>query len=42
MKATPLGKPGTPEEIARAIRFILETPFMTGESLDINGGMNMR
>jgi 3-oxoacyl-[acyl-carrier protein] reductase len=42
MKATPLGKPGYPDEIARAIRFILETPFMTGESLDINGGMNMR
>lgn len=42
MKATPVGKPGYPEEIARAIQFILETPFMTGESLDINGGMNMR
>jgi 3-oxoacyl-[acyl-carrier protein] reductase len=42
MKATPLGKAGYPEEIARAIKFILETPFMTGESIDINGGMNMR
>jgi 3-oxoacyl-[acyl-carrier protein] reductase len=42
MKATPLGYPGQPEEIARAVRFILETPFMTGETIDINGGMNMR
>lgn len=42
MKATPLGYPGQPEEIARAIRFIIETPFITGETIDINGGMNMR
>lgn len=42
MKATPLGYPGQPEEIARAIRFLIETPFITGESIDINGGMNMR
>ncbi len=42
MKATPLGYPGQPEEIARAVRFILETPFMTGETIDINGGLNMR
>ena len=42
MKATPVGYAGQPEEIARAVRFILETPFMTGETIDINGGMNMR
>lgn len=42
MNATPLGYAGTAEEIAGAVRFILETPFLTGESLDINGGMNMR
>ena len=42
MNAIPLEKAGEPEEIARAIRFILETPFLTGESIDINGGMNMR
>ncbi len=42
MKSTPVGYAGQPEEIARAIRFILETPFMTGETIDINGGMNMR
>jgi 3-oxoacyl-[acyl-carrier protein] reductase len=38
----PLGYTGEPEEIAGAIRFILETPFMTGETIDINGGMHMR
>ncbi len=42
MKATPVGHAGQPEEIARAVRFLLETPFMTGETIDINGGMNMR
>lgn len=42
MKATPVGYAGQPEEIARAVRFIIETPFMTGETIDINGGMNMR
>jgi len=42
IKATPLGKPGYPEDIARTIQFIIDTPFITGESLDINGGMNMR
>ncbi|MFW5711085.1 MAG: SDR family NAD(P)-dependent oxidoreductase [bacterium] len=42
MKSTPVGYAGQPEEIARAVRFILETPFMTGETIDINGGMNMR
>lgn len=42
LKSTPVGYAGQPEEIARAVRFILETPFMTGETIDINGGMNMR
>lgn len=42
MKATPVGYAGQAEEIARAVRFILDTPFMTGETIDINGGMNMR
>ncbi len=42
MDAAPLGYTGTAEEIAGAVRFILETPFLTGESPDINGGMNMR
>jgi len=40
--ATPLGKPGYPEDIAKAIRFIVESSFITGESLDINGGIFMR
>jgi 3-oxoacyl-[acyl-carrier protein] reductase len=42
MKSTPVGHAGYPEEIARAVRFILESPFLTGEAIDINGGMNMR
>jgi 3-oxoacyl-[acyl-carrier protein] reductase len=42
MNAIPLERGGEPEEIARAVRFIMETPFMTGETVDINGGMYMR
>jgi len=42
MKATPLGYAGKAGEIAKTVRFILDTPFMTGETIDINGGMNMR
>lgn len=42
MSVTPLGKPGYPEEIAEAVRFIINSPFLTGESIDINGGMYMR
>lgn len=42
LNAIPLERGGEPEEIARAVRFIMETPFMTGETVDINGGMYMR
>ncbi|MFO7849716.1 MAG: SDR family oxidoreductase [Spirochaetia bacterium] len=42
MKATPVGHPGSAEDIARTVRYIIETPFLTGESIDVNGGMNMR
>lgn len=42
MTVTPLGKPGYPEDIAEAVRFVIGNPFLTGESIDINGGMYMR
>jgi 3-oxoacyl-[acyl-carrier protein] reductase len=40
---TPMGRLGTPEEIAAAIRFLLsdESSFITGQSLVVSGGRVM-
>jgi 3-oxoacyl-[acyl-carrier protein] reductase len=40
--ATPLGRNGRSEEIAHAIGFLIDSPFTTGETLDVNGGLFMR
>ena len=39
---TPLGEHGESEHISTAVRFLVENTFITGETLDINGGMFMR
>ncbi len=39
---TPLKRVGQPEEIAAAIAFLVDNLFMTGETLDVNGGWFMR
>lgn len=41
-KATPLGKWGGGEEIARAVIFLLETGFTTGETIRVDGGRHVR
>jgi NAD(P)-dependent dehydrogenase (short-subunit alcohol dehydrogenase family) len=41
-KATPLGKWGGGEEIARAVLFLLETEFTTGETIRVDGGRHVR
>ncbi len=38
---TPLGRAGTPEDIADAVMFLCTAPWLTGEVLDINGGAHM-
>lgn len=40
--ACPLKKNGTPMHIASTIKFIIENDFITGETIDINGGLSMR
>ena len=42
-QATPLGRLGTPEDIARAIAFLVsdDATFITGIALDVNGGYVM-
>ena len=41
---TPLGRPGTVEEVAAAIAFLCsdESSWMTGENLDLNGGAHLK
>ncbi|MFP4373223.1 MAG: SDR family NAD(P)-dependent oxidoreductase [Spirochaetaceae bacterium] len=41
-EATPVGEFVGPEEIARTVRYILDSRFLTGSTIDINGGMFMR
>ncbi|MDP8939569.1 MAG: 3-oxoacyl-[acyl-carrier-protein] reductase [Actinomycetota bacterium] len=43
LKTVPLGRFGKPEEIARAVRYLVEDgDYITGQSLDINGGVYIR
>ena len=41
-EATPLKRFGHPVDIARAVQFLVENEFMTGETIDCNGGLFMR
>jgi len=38
---TPLGRPGTVEEIADAVLFTLRSAWLTGEVIDLNGGAHL-
>lgn len=43
LKRIPLGRFGKPEEIAKAVRYLIEHgDYITGSTLDINGGIYMR
>ena len=41
-EACPLKKNGTAAHISSAIKFIIENDFLTGETIDVNGGLSMR
>lgn len=38
----PLGRAGSPEDVARAVRFLLAEPYLTGVCLPIDGGQGLR
>ena len=39
----PLGRPGAPQEVARAVRYlIVDGDYYTGETLNMNGGAYMQ
>lgn len=40
-QSTPLGRWGGPEEIAKAILFLIETDFITGECIRVDGGRHL-
>lgn len=39
---TPLQRNGSPEDVAAAVRFLAESPFITGETLFVDGGRRVR
>jgi NAD(P)-dependent dehydrogenase (short-subunit alcohol dehydrogenase family) len=41
-KATPLGRWGGAEEIVKAVRFLIETDFVTGEVIRVDGGRHVK
>ena len=40
-RLTPLHRSSTPEDIARAVRFLLESPAITGHTLVVDGGQHL-
>ena len=44
VKSIPLGRAGTPDDVASVIAFLCgdESAFLTGETIEINGGIFMK
>ena len=39
---TPLARSSTPQDIARAVRFLIESPAITGTTLLVDGGQHLQ
>ena len=35
----PMGRLGTPQEVAEAVLYLAESPYVTGQVLGVNGGI---
>jgi pteridine reductase len=42
LERTPLGREGHPEDVARAVRFLMENDYLTGVCLPVDGGAALR
>jgi len=40
-RMTPLSRSSTPEDVARAVRFLIESPAITGTTLLVDGGQHL-
>ena len=38
---TPLGRSSTPDDVARAVRFVIESPAITGTTIIVDGGQHL-
>jgi NAD(P)-dependent dehydrogenase (short-subunit alcohol dehydrogenase family) len=41
-RMTPLGRSSTPQDVARTVRFLLESPAITGTTLLVDGGQHLQ
>ena len=41
-RMTPLGRSSTPDDVARAVRFVVESPAITGTTLVVDGGQHLQ
>ena len=42
VKSTPLGRWGGEEEIAKAVMFLVDSDFVTGETIRVDGGRHVK
>lgn len=42
LENTPLGRAGSPEDVAEAVLFLTKAAWLTGEVLDLNGGAHLK
>jgi NAD(P)-dependent dehydrogenase (short-subunit alcohol dehydrogenase family) len=41
-KTTPLGRIGSPADVAQAVLYLLEADYVTGDTLIVDGGRHIR
>ena len=41
VRRIPLGRAGRPEDVAQAVRYLAEAPFVTGAVLPVDGGRRL-
>ena len=41
LAAVPAGRAGSPEEVAQAVKFLIENDYITGQVIDVDGGRGL-